>query len=119
MSAVTLTWTYPPSVNALYKNLPRGGRAKTKRYKTWSTLVGWEARVQRAGKVLGPYVLYVVACRPDARKRDLGNLEKPISDALVDAGIVEDDHLCQRLEMTWGAPGDTILVTVISTKEAA
>ena len=119
MSAVTVTLPFPPSVNALYRNAPGRGRAKTQRYHQWTTQAAWEAKIQRAGKVKGPYALYIVACRPDARKRDLDNLAKPLSDALKTAGIIEDDSLCARLEMSWGAPGKTVLVTVISTKEAA
>lgn len=115
MNAVSLTLPYPPTVNHLYTNVPGRGRVKSAHYKRWCEEAGWEARRQRAGKVAGPYALYITACRPDARKRDLGNLEKPISDALKTAGVIEDDHLCEKLTMCWGASGDTVFVTVVST----
>lgn len=119
MSAVLLTLPFPPAANNLFINLKRGGRAKSARYSAWCTEAGWEARRQRAGKVAGPYALYITASRPDARRRDLDNLAKPISDALKAAGIIDDDSLCQHLEMRWAGPGKTVLVNVISTQEAA
>lgn len=119
MNAVTLTLPFPPSTNNLFVNVRGKGRVKSARYAQWCTEAGWEARRQRAGKVEGPYALYITACRPDARRRDLGNLEKPVSDALKAAGIIEDDSLCQKLHMTWGSAGKTVFVSVISTKEAA
>lgn len=115
MNAVSLTLPYPPAVNNLYFNKAGGGRAKSARYKSWCTEALWEAKRQRVGKVEGHYALIIVACRPDARKRDLGNLEKPISDALKNAGIIEDDHLCQKITMAWGESGKTVFVQVIST----
>jgi hypothetical protein len=82
MNAVLLTLPYPPSTNNLFFNLKKGGRAPSDRYKAWATEAGWEAKRQNAGKVTGPYALYITAARPDARKRDLDNLAKPISDLL-------------------------------------
>jgi crossover junction endodeoxyribonuclease RusA len=119
MSAVTLTLPFPPSVNALTRNVPGVGRVKTARYKAWITEAGWEARRQHAGKVLGPYALTIIAKRPDARRRDLGNLEKAISDLLVSLGIIEDDYLAQRIEKLWSGVGKTVQVSVLSTKVAA
>lgn len=119
MSAVILTLPYPPTANHLFANSKSGGRFKTAHYKAWATQAGWEARQQRAGKIAGPYALYITACRPDARKRDLDNLAKPISDLLKELGVIESDHLCQRLDMRWSGRGKTVLVNVIATVEAA
>ncbi len=119
MNAVILTLPYPPSTNNLFFNLKSGGRAPSARYKAWTTEAGWAAKQQRAGKVAGPYALYITACRPDARRRDLANIEKPLSDLLVKLGVIEDDHLLQRLEMRWSGRGKTVLVNVIATVEAA
>lgn len=118
MNAVTLTLPYPPASNNLFANSKSGGRFKSARYTAWATEAGWEAKRQRAGRIEGPYALYIVACRPDARRRDLANLEKAVSDLLVSAGIVEDDSLCMKLQMSWGEPGQTVLVSVISTRGA-
>lgn len=118
MNAVTLTLPFPPASNNLFANSKSGGRFKSARYTAWATEAGWEAKKQRAGRIEGPYALYIVACRPDARRRDLANLEKAVSDLLVSVGIVEDDRLCQRLDMRWGPAGKTVFVNVISTRAA-
>lgn len=119
MNAVSLTLPYPPATNNLFFNRKGGGRAKSARYTSWRTEALWEAKRQHAGRVDGPYALTIIACRPDNRRRDLDGIAKPISDALTAAGIIEDDHLCQKLTMAWGTAGKTVFVQVISTREAA
>jgi len=52
-------------------------------------------------RVKGAYRLHVKATRPDKRRRDIGNLEKVISDALVKGGVVEDDCLCTGITIEW------------------
>jgi Holliday junction resolvase RusA-like endonuclease len=62
----------------------------------------WQILGQAKGKkVEGPYKLTILAVRPDKRKRDLGNLEKAISDILVSQGLVEDDCLCEWIVARW------------------
>lgn len=50
---------------------------------------------------IGRYDLVIKLNPPDKRKRDLGNLEKVVSDLLVDHGIIDDDSGCQSLYMKW------------------
>jgi crossover junction endodeoxyribonuclease RusA len=50
--------------------------------------------------------------RPDKRKRDLGNLEKAISDILVSQNIVEDDSLCEWIEARWVEKGPECKVII-------
>ena len=47
----------------------------------------------------------IIVERPDKRKRDLDNVIKALSDALVASGIIADDHLCRELSMAWGDKG--------------
>ena len=56
---------------------------------------------QRGKPINGPYLLSVMADRPDRRRRDLDNLLKPCSDASVHSGIMSDDHMCVALEAAW------------------
>jgi Holliday junction resolvase RusA-like endonuclease len=58
--------------------------------------------------IRGPYVLSITAHRPDRRKRDIGNLEKIVSDTLTKAGVIEDDSLCEAIISTWACSGLTI-----------
>jgi crossover junction endodeoxyribonuclease RusA len=46
-------------------------------------------------------VVYTFA-RPDKRKRDLGNLEKAVSDILVKMGVIQDDSFIQKITLQWG-----------------
>ena len=95
----------PPSVNALYANVPGKGRVKSARYRTWLNAAGWEIKAQKPGKVKGDYRLWLYCQRPDRRRRDLGNLEKPISDLLVAHGVVSDDSACVELHVYWAGSG--------------
>ena len=82
----------PPSVNALYKNIPKecgGGRAKTRAYEDWITLARSELRKQRARPILVPVKIeYHVR---EKSRIDLGNHEKPLTDLLVFHGVIEND----------------------------
>jgi Holliday junction resolvase RusA-like endonuclease len=91
----------PPSVNALYRNVPGHGRVKTERYRTWAAAAGWEIARQRPGKVRGRYAIRLTVERTDNRRRDLANLIKAAEDLLVTHDVIEDDSLCQEIHMAW------------------
>jgi crossover junction endodeoxyribonuclease RusA len=105
VSTIALRLPMPPSVNALYANVAGKGRVKSTRYRTWLNAAGWAIKEQRPRKVKGDYVLWIWAQRPDGRRRDLGNLEKPISDLLVAHGIVGDDSQCVAIHCYWSGSG--------------
>lgn len=91
---------YPPSANRLWKF--RGGRRpyKSKQYTDWTNKV----LILCLGKkkfISGHYHIMIEAGRPDRRRRDLGNLEKPISDAMQEAGVVGDDCLALSIMSVW------------------
>lgn len=81
----------------------RGRNIKSEAYRDWENLaicgayyVGGDAKY-----VTGRYKLLVEAQRPDKRRRDIGNLEKPLSDLLVSLGTVEDDCLAEEITLRW------------------
>lgn len=79
----------------------------------WRKLAMWQIAGQAKGrKHLGAYKLTILAVRPDKRRRDLGNLEKSVSDILVSQGIVEDDSLCEWLEIKWVKEGPQCKIIV-------
>lgn len=99
--AVTITLPFPPSVNRLYRSF--GGRSiKSKAYREWELAAAWAIKSQKPKTIKGPYKLTILLTPPDKRKRDLGNLEKAISDALQTAGVIENDHLCRSMTIAWG-----------------
>ena len=50
--------------------------------------------------------------RPDKRKRDLGNLEKALSDILVSTGIIEDDSNIEDLRLHWADQNEPVIINL-------
>ena len=92
---------FPPSVNALYANIANVGRIKTHAYKVWRNEAGLRLSLQRPKKISGRVRIVIRAVPPDKRKRDLGNLEKAISDLLVDMNVIDDDSLIECQSSCW------------------
>lgn len=103
---IRIVLPFPPSVNRLWRTTKGGGVYRSPKYAEWRRLAMWQIAGQAKGKrISGPYKLTILAVRPDKRKRDLGNLEKAISDILVSQNIVEDDCLCEWIEARWVSNG--------------
>jgi len=95
-----ITLPFPISVNALYAGKAR--RHKSKRYEAWVKEAGQELFTQwPLPQIKGSIRIYMKFGRPDKRKRDLGNLEKCVSDLLVTYHIIEDDSLIEKLILEW------------------
>jgi crossover junction endodeoxyribonuclease RusA len=54
----------------------------------------------------GKFELKIRVRRPDNRRRDLDNLLKALSDGLVKGGVINDDHLCESIDIRWVYAGD-------------
>lgn len=96
----------PPSANAMRAHFIAGGvvkSVKSKAYAAWKDAASWEIKGQRQGVIIGPYSLSIVAQRNwrSKRARDIDNIIKPVSDALVAAGVVVDDSLAERVSIAW------------------
>jgi crossover junction endodeoxyribonuclease RusA len=104
MTSITLNLPYPPSANHLYAD-GNARRVKSAKYEAWLSEAGWELKKQLQRIVHRYYTVKVeVHYRfgpPDNRRRDLGNLEKCMSDLLVRHGIIKDDSLIQRAVLEW------------------
>lgn len=94
--------SYPPSANGLWRNV-NGTTLIARQYRAWRKVALTELMVQRPAKIPGPYRLTLIATRPDNRRRDLGNLEKAVSDLLQAAGVVRDDCDAQSTFLAWSA----------------
>lgn len=113
-----LTIPYPPSTNRLWRAV-NGRNIKSDEYRKWLTEAGWHVNLQRPVKITGAYTMRLEAQRPDLRRRDLGNLEKPVSDLLVACGVVSDDCDAQRITLEWAGPNAVVGANVTVTLEAA
>ena len=102
---IELDLPYPPSVNALYAGKSR--RYTSPKYKQWKT----DATIAlgRAPFVAGDVAVTYTFERPKNKdgktskvRRDLGNLEKAVSDILVAMGVIQDDSFIQKITLQWG-----------------
>jgi len=109
----------PPSANAMRSHFIAGGKVqsvKSKAYATWKNAAAWEIAAARPGKIDGPYRLYIAVQRDfrSKRARDIDNMIKPVSDALVAAGVVSDDSLAEEINAKWadnlGGPAVVALI---------
>lgn len=115
---VRIELPFPPTVNNLNINRKSGGRVKAPAYRAWLA----EASVaikdsHRQG--IGPYSLSICLRRPDRRRRDLGNLEKAVSDLLVQHGVIQDDCLAERITLQWDSGLQAECVVLVQPYEGA
>ena len=98
---VELTLPFPPSTNALFRNVPGKGRVRSAVYKAWAIEAGYV--VNRARPIKGPVAVSVRLAPPNKRKRDADNSLKPILDLLVKHGIIEADDwsVVRKVEAEW------------------
>lgn len=108
---IQFTIPMPPPLSACFRNASGPGRVKTPRYERWKRDAGWIVRAQRPGSIHGPVRVTYLIGRPDKRKRDLGNLDKALSDLLVHLRVIDDDSKIVDLRLVW-AERDDVLATV-------
>lgn len=82
----------PPSVNNLFVNVRGKGRVKSREYKVWLDQADKLMKFARHAPVISPAEVSIRVGKCNAQ-RDLDNLNKPVLDILVHAGIIENDNL--------------------------
>jgi crossover junction endodeoxyribonuclease RusA len=109
---ICLTLPYPPTVNHYYGRGRRGNLFIGTAGKAYRVAVGRAAYLLGATKLVGRIGLHVIACPPDRRRRDLGNLDKCLSDALEHVGLFDDDEQIDDLRYERGerTPGGKLIV---------
>ena len=110
-NTIKIILPFPPSVNRLWRTTKTGGVHTSSKYSAWKKHAEWAVVGQVKGqKITGEYTLEIVAVKPDKRQRDLGNLEKAVSDLLQKVKVIENDHLCQEIHMRWAKSGPECLI---------
>ena len=94
MAETFINLPFPPSVNAMFRNLSGVGRVKTKRYKAWEEKAGWQLISQKPRKFRTPVNLLIVfGPKPGpSRSWDMSNHVKAIEDLLVKHNVIDDDN---------------------------
>lgn len=110
-----LTLPFPITVNAMFAGKDR--RYKSRRYADWCQEAGYALNKQNPIPVKGQVeILYEVQDGKDGRRRDLVNLEKGVTDLLVEHGVIEADHdlILREVRMKWNREVVGIRVTISS-----
>jgi len=102
----------PPSLNHAYRNVPGRGRAKSSEYASWmndAVKILW-ALVPAAQRISGPVSITIAL--PEKLQGDIDNRVKPILDALVKSGRIDDDRNVHEIYVRRLRAASLALVTV-------
>lgn len=96
---VELLLPYPPTANHFWKLNRDGSRRLSDEYRAFLHKVGVIVMAEHAGQLMsGSLQAHYFFFPPDNRRRDIGNLEKAVSDSLVRSAVMVDD--CQLNSIT-------------------
>lgn len=97
MTSLSVALPLPPSANKLFKNVPQGGRARTRAYDSWREEAGYAVEMawRAAGRpTIAPPLSLELNLGLIDRKRDAGNTLKAVEDLLVQRvpGLPDDRY---------------------------
>lgn len=90
----------PPSVNKLFRNVPKIGRVKTKDYKDWIAEATVSISHQKVDPVRGRVVV-AIAVERQHKSADIDNRLKALLDVLVSTKTIEDDRMVVAIFAAW------------------
>lgn len=101
MSApVSFTMPTPPSVNQVFRNVRGRGRVKTSAYIDWRAYAVTSIRLQHVRLVTGRVVV-VFGVERASLTSDIDNRVKAMLDAMVEAGVIDDDKFVTAFAVAW------------------
>lgn len=112
MTVITLP--FPVSVNAMFAD-GKTRRHKSQRYADWIAEASWRLKAQRPMPVRGPVkITYEFQEGRDNRRRDAFNLEKGVTDLLVEFGVIEADHdlILREGRVLWARDVQGVRITI-------
>lgn len=103
----TLTVPAPPSVNAMFRNVPGKGRVRTKLYDDWLGHADWRLKAQKPQPVHGA-VLVIVGIERSSASADVDNRIKALFDLLVKHQVIDDDKHIVGFAAAWSPERDRL-----------
>jgi Holliday junction resolvase RusA-like endonuclease len=97
---VRFTMPTPPSANHLFKNVKGVGRVQTSHYSDFIRMGIAAIRRQSVQPIIGR-VIVLASVERMSDKADIDNRMKALLDAIVKAGIIEDDRFVTWLPINW------------------
>ena len=97
---VYMTLPYPPPLNNLYFNLPKGGRGLTTRGKEYKKTVALIAIVEKVRPIEGPLKVEIDVYRPQKRGDTDAYAKAPL-DALTGIAWQDDEQICELTIRRW------------------
>jgi crossover junction endodeoxyribonuclease RusA len=113
-SELVIALPKPPTSNNLFINGARSGRVKSAQYRAWIKEAGWRLAEQRPPLMAGKVAILIEVEEPKtARRQDVANREKAVTDLLVSHRVIQgdDQRFVRELTMRW-APVDGVRITV-------
>ena len=107
----------PVSLNRMYRaTRKQKGVYMSEKGKAWHDEAAAEINLQRVPHMVPPYRVEYAAGRPDKRRRDIGNIEKILSDRLQKSDVIEDDKDIHDMRLRWDddVPPGRVRVTIES-----
>ena len=103
--AASFTLPSPPSTNKLFRNVAGKGRVRTSAYVDWRMQALTAIRLQKIAPV-GGRVIVLVGVERHSGQADIDNRLKAALDAIVDAGVIEDDRFVAAAFPFWMPPAN-------------
>ena len=94
---MNITLPVPPSVNTMFRNVPKIGRVKTRAYRQWLKEEDQHFLMQkrRIVAIAGEYEVSIKL--PKTTRGDVDNRTKAVLDFLASREITEDDRNCRKV----------------------
>lgn len=101
----------PPSANRIWRYV--GSRPiKSREYRAWLDSTGREIALANVGLTcIGKKCRVTISAERPHASRDLDNTIKPLLDALVASGKLEDDRLVHEIKAKWQGKGTQVQIS--------
>lgn len=109
----------PPSLNGAYANVAGVGRVKVSTYRNWQSAAVAMIRVSvpAAKRIAGPIAVSILL--PSKMRGDCDNRIKPILDALVASGRIDDDRNVVKVSASKELQGKALALVSVRSASAS